>query len=569
MLKKIKLSNFKCYKQSTLYLKDITVIVGNNNAGKSTLIEALRLVALVVRKYKNIIYSEMPNEFDLPKKQKGFKITSADTIVDLRSVIHNLEGDYATIEVEFDTKEIIKIYLNSTYAYASVFDATGNVISNKGTARKLSIAPVRIMPQIGLIKDEEKRLAVDTIEKNLDTRLSSRHFRNELLLYKNKYYDDFVEMAQNTWKGLRIQDLVAGYGDTPIDLFVYDGSFSAEIGNMGSGLQMWLQIIWFLSRCDGNDTIILDEPDVYMHPDMQKKIFDIVSKKFKQVIVATHSVEIISMAEPQHIVTVDRNSRRFSYANDIKGAQSIIDNIGGIQNLSLLRLGSSKKCVFVEGKDLSLLSKIYSRVFPNSETRIDDIPFVVLGGKGRFEESLGTARLFREETNSQIQTICLLDHDYSTDEEIKTYCKKAEESGLILHIWKKKEIENYIVSPEIVFKASNLPNEEKERLMEHIADTVESFKQDVIDQYSDRLLKLDRSKSVATTNKEAREIVETKWNSLSNKMSLVNGKELIRAIIKLLKEQYNIDCKKSDFIAAITADNISQEVIDVLNLLAQ
>lgn len=111
-------------------------------------------------------------------------------------------------------------------------------------------------------------------------------------------------------------------------------------------MQMWLQMIWFLSRCNKNDTIILDEPDVYMHPDMQKKIFDIVIRKFNQVIIATHSVEIISIVDPHNIVTVDRTTRKFSYANDIKGAQTIIDNIGGVQNLSLIRLGNAKKMCF-------------------------------------------------------------------------------------------------------------------------------------------------------------------------------------------------------------------------------
>lgn len=567
MLKKIYIQNYKCYKKSTLTLKDITVIVGNNNAGKSTLIEALRLVAYVVNKYKNTTYGDLPIEFSLPKVQKGFKIPTANLMIDLRSAIYNFEGDYAKIEVEFESKERVSIYLNTDYAYACIQDSDKNYITKKSDARRLNITPVRIMPQIGLIKDEEKRISPETIEKGLGTRLSSRHFRNELLQYKEQYYNEFVAMAQNTWSGLRIQNLDAGYGDDPISLYVYDGSFSAEIGSMGSGLQMWLQIIWFLSRCEKDDTIILDEPDVYMHPDMQKKIFDIVVNKFNQVIIATHSVEIISAVDPHYLVTVNRNSRKFYYANDIKGAQSIIDNIGGIQNLSLIRLGNAKKCVFVEGKDLSILSKIHRKLYPDSNVRIDDIPVVPLGGKGRFEEALGTARLFREETNSQIKVVCLLDHDYSTDEEIEKYQTRAKESNLELHIWRKKEIENYIVTPEIVFAASKLPIERKQMLFDELDKELESFKEIVIDQYASNILQLDKSQSITTVNPRAREIVSDKWNALSDKMSLINGKDLIKTVSKVLREKFDVNCRMSDYISAITKDNISSEVLEVLSLL--
>ena len=70
MLKSILLENYKCYKSSKLSFKDITIIVGSNNAGKSTLIEALRLIAFAVGKCKSAVYKEMPPEFNLPRHKK-------------------------------------------------------------------------------------------------------------------------------------------------------------------------------------------------------------------------------------------------------------------------------------------------------------------------------------------------------------------------------------------------------------------------------------------------------------------------------------------------------------------
>ena len=376
MIKKIHIENYKCYQKSSLNFKDITVIVGSNNAGKSTLIEALRLVSFAASKYQNVIYTDLPSNFGLPRAIKGFKINVANLMIDLRFALYQLEGTYARIDVEFDSKEHIMIYLDTETAYACVQDKNRNYISSKSQAKHLNISAVKILPQLGLIKDDEKLISPETVEKGINTRLASRHFRNELLHYKREYYQIFKEMAENTWEGLRIQDLSRPYGDDPISLLVYDGSFSSEIGNMGSGLQMWLQIIWFLSRCAEDDTIILDEPDVYMHPDMQRKVFDVVVNRYKQVIVATHSVEIISDVEPRNIVTIDRNTRAFSYANNIKGAQSILDSIGSVHNLSLIRLATAKRCLFVEGDDMTLLNKIYNELYPKDRGRLKNIPTI-------------------------------------------------------------------------------------------------------------------------------------------------------------------------------------------------
>lgn len=218
---------------------------------------------------------------------------------------------------------------------------------------------------------------------------------------------------------------------------------------------------------------------------------------------------------------------------------------------------------------MSLLTKIHKKLYPDSLTRIDEIPVVTLGGKGRFEEALGTARLFFEETEAQIKTICILDRDYATDEEIEKYYDRATASNLKLHVWKKKEIENYIVTPEIIFAASKLPISEKENLFKLLDSKLDELKDEVVDQIAERMHQLDKSKSFKTVSQQARSYVAKKWNELSEKMSLVNGKDLVKSVASLLKEKYNINLRKRDLLDAITVDNVSSEIIDVLRLLTE
>ena len=49
-IKDIELHNYRCFRKSKLTFKDRVIIVGKNNAGKSSLIEAIRLISYASRK---------------------------------------------------------------------------------------------------------------------------------------------------------------------------------------------------------------------------------------------------------------------------------------------------------------------------------------------------------------------------------------------------------------------------------------------------------------------------------------------------------------------------------------
>jgi GTPase SAR1 family protein len=50
MLRQLRLQNYRCFEDHTVLFNDSTVVVGKNNVGKSTLIEALRLLSLVINR---------------------------------------------------------------------------------------------------------------------------------------------------------------------------------------------------------------------------------------------------------------------------------------------------------------------------------------------------------------------------------------------------------------------------------------------------------------------------------------------------------------------------------------
>jgi len=570
LLKKIEFKNYRCFEHSEITFRNTSIIVGQNNAGKSTIVEALRILSAVTQKFKRANYTPPPKFLGLPAITKGIKINIDHLKIDLRTIVNQYkeeEGMIAEIKAYFDEKTIIQIYLSSELFFATI-EVDKHQIKSKADAMKAPDIQLFIMPQIGLIREDERRLSPDTVRNHMYTRLSSRHFRNQLILYKDSF-EEFREISQNSWPGLRITDLSYEPSEDKIELIVYDSGYAAEIGLMGSGLQMWLQMVWFISRCPASATIVLDEPDVYMHPDLQRKIFKIVQHKFNQTIVATHSIEIISSVEPRQIVTVDKKSRKMRYADSYKAVQDLINNLGSEHNLSLVRLGEARKCIFVEGKDIKLLSKFQEILNPESNVSLDQLPSVALGGWTRFDEALGAARLFYEETHGEIKAFCILDRDYHSEMEIGKVIQRAEENHLQLHIWEKKELENYILIPQSIFRLTEQPQEQYPEFREQLLRELEKLKEQTLGGLLDQICHDFRNQNTSTNLKLALNELDKKWGTLEGRLAICNGKDAISLINAWIRQQYHRSSSRSKLLSVLTPDDITEEMRKVISMLTE
>ncbi len=573
LLKQLKLENFKCYQKATINFKDLTILVGANNAGKSCLIESLRLVAKAAQGAVNrAVYVSPPEEFDLPASVRGFYLDTDKLKIDLSVIIFFYkQSKYAKITALFYDKSVIEIYLNQNEAFAVIYDCDKSILKSKAQAKKLKFDKMGLLPQIGPIREREKLKAKDTVSKDKDTYLSSLHFRNEIYLWKDKYFNTFKQDSEDSWQGLRIKNIEYNLAESEyIRLIVQDNGFPAEIGKMGNGLQMWLQIMWFLARSKDCELIILDEPDVYMHSDMQRKILELVKARFPQVIIATHSIEIISMVEPDSILEINKKDKTMHYATDSASAQRIIDDIGGIQNLALLKLGRSKKCLFVEGKDFKYLNLINERLYGKQL----DLPSIPYGGFSKIHRVYGTANLFYSETINQVKCFALADRDFRDPRVSVKIIDEAQKEHLLLHVWERKEIENYFIIPEILYqlvpKSYSLSYDDFLTLLNDLLDdqrdkVFESF----ASQYRMDSKELDNGQQweVSTCIQESRKYLKSNWTILDNKISLVGGKDFLSVLAKYYQDNFKTHLTIKKIIENLTIDSLPREMKEFLEQL--
>ena len=574
MLTRLTLTNYRGFDKHSVHFGKHSILVGRNNAGKSTAIEALRLVSIVSARLRNLTFRGAPDWLDIPAASTGVAPSLRGIDFDFRNLHFQYDEPPSVIGAYFGNGSRITIYINSAFEelFSVVHGADNRLVASRAQAARVDIPTIQIMPAVGILSNRESVLNESYVRSNVDTRLSPHHFRNQLHYLGSDCLSTFRDLATSTWPELQIRELTTNEPpDSSISLLIRDGAFVAEVGWVGQGLQSWLQTLWFLSRVDRDATLVFDEPDVYLHADLQRKLTRFLTSNFGQTIVATHSLEIISDVPPDNIVVLDRSRRKSAAAPTLPAVQNVMDHLGGTYNLQLMRLWSAKKCLFIEGDDLDFLNAFHAKIFPESTVPFSSMPSIPIGGSGSWQHAVGAAIGFKNAGDEKIRTYCILDRDYRTADEVDEIETKALENGLNLKFWGRKEIENYLLVPEaisriILCRTAKNPHrtsvyDDLLRCIDHVCD---EFKQNVIDQTANAILNQDKRLGLPKANQKARRFVGREWSERKSRLALVPGKKAISRISAWSKQKYGVSFGSMSIARELKLEEIDGEVVNVI-----
>lgn len=562
-LKSISIKNYKCFKNVSFRLKDTNILIGENNAGKSTAVEALKLIAFAIDKLHTGKLSECPDFVSENMRDRCICLNIETLLIDISLCTYKYQGGPSIITGYFENNIKITVYIKNSEVYAIAY-GNGACLNRKAEIEKAEFPSIYVMPHFNLLRDMESLISEKRTARDRFNYRSSLHFRNELYTYKTDI-PTLNSLLHSTWPPLYLSvEYTPGLSEY-IDTLVRDNDFSAEVKSYGSGLQMWLQILWFLCKIPNNNcTVIFDEPDVYIHADLQRKLFHLVKDKFNQIIIATHSIEIITEANLADILIVDKSQSSFNFCKEKTALNSALKSIGSTQNLMLTKIHKHNKCLFVEGDDVSILDSLFKIAINDKSKSLKDFANCKLDGKDNYKEAFGAANLFYEDSDGTFKTFCILDRDYneSYNHAIK---KGAEANHIKLYILDALEIENYIIIPRIYAKLLNIDvsiiNSHLEQFTEELkGETFDRVLQEKVLEYR----KLKSGSNLSAISKETREYISEHWNTLEDKIKLVPGKELKAKVYDWMKTAYGFSCNDKKILALMESSDIPDELIAFL-----
>lgn len=574
MLESLRLENFRGFEDHTVPLRKLTVMVGANNAGKSTVVEALRLVALVSERVRtgSAGFARVPDWLEHPHAFAGVApaIRGKPTEGHERNLFHRYGDPPGVLTGTFESGAVITTFVGPEAQLHGVIRlANGAPLTRRSGA--LQLDQIAVQPQVApLLRDEAIRQDV-TIRRGEGTYLAPQHFRNQLWR-SAAAFQEFSGLAERTWPGLQIKELSgdADHPEEPLRLSIRDHDFVGEVSLMGHGLQMWLQLMWFLARTPREAIVVLDEPDVFMHPDLQRRLLILVRSRFRQLLIATHSVEIVSDVDASAVLGIDRRRTSSTFATSLPKLQGVLDDLGAVQNVQVARLLRARSFYLVEGEDVGLLRILQRTVAPDANP-IDLIPHAELGGRGGWGSGVPGRLPTKNASGEKIRSYCLLDRDYYPDDEVAEREREARDWNIQLRVWSKKEIENFLLIPGAISRfiesqtGSHVSGPTPAQVAEKIDEIVETLKEEpVYHSLVQTLEHRDRKGGVTRAMKQARAWLDEQWLDQSRRWSVVPGKTVLARLATWSQSDFGVGFGAEAIARQLIRDEIAPEVADAI-----
>ncbi len=461
VIRELKLRNYKGFQSFALPFRSTTVVVGPNNAGKSTAIEGLRACAAMARHASRLSASELFE--DRGEHYRGWPLNAARLGLDTE----NLRHEFRPVETRLELRATGNVVLRAVWPDEDEGDPFF-YISGSGGMRLTMPKQVRAqfpsivtIPTFSPVEPHERVLRDDYVRDSRSSHLASRHFRNQLRLLLGKpsttighkdALDDFLAFARTWLSELELErpELRQESDGPEIDVFYHEGPTPKEVAWAGDGVQVFLQILLHIFNAVGVEVIVLDEPDVYLHADLQRRLIRLLDGINSQVIMATHSPEVVVAAPPDAVVWVDRSRRSGVRAPDPSALSGLAGSIGTQFNLKLARVLRSRLALFVEGKDLEHLALLARTAGAQAIVTEEGLATVPLGGATNWQRLEGFGWLAESLLEGAVKGMVLLDRDYHSTDAVNTLTTQLNEAGLQVHIWKRKELESYLLNPAAI-----------------------------------------------------------------------------------------------------------------------
>jgi hypothetical protein len=570
-VRKIEFFDYKAFSHFTLSARTRNIIVGPNNAGKSTLLDAFR-IALDALKYARR-HSAVRKSHGSDGVCSTYFVPESVVQTDLRACVHNFDDGHARIQITLDNLSIFTLKIpngGQIECYLKSDEAAQTAAKYLRDKFPLDLV---VVPTLSPLEQNEEKVTEETVEKNQFSRLASRNFRNYWLHQSDEVFDEFSELVALGWPGVRIKrpEIDRSDGRPFVRMFFRQGPDVREIQWAGFGFQVWMQTMTHLRRANRSSVLVLDEPDVYLHPDLQHRLMRIVNERVGQVFVATHSTEIINGADPGDVVIVRPESRSAKRIQNDSDYPEIYRAIGSSENAQFARLARTKKVLYFEGNDARLLAKFAKKFGGADFIEASSLTLMKTDGFSNWTRVTNSSWVFKNFFGFDIPVAALFDRDYRCEGDIADFLSAVNTTDTMCRVLPFKEIENVLLSPRAV-AATIMKQAVKSDIAlvrgwvdQTIASASEGLKTKVLSNLigarSEWETRNGRAKNLGSISAEVEKTFSRDWANLERRLLIMPGKEFFSLLAAAVQSEFKVTLTISRVVDELDASEICPEFL--------
>lgn len=301
MIKSITVKRFKAVQNAHFDLHGTDILIGGNNSGKSSALQAIQFAVGILQTLK------LNNNLNFKRGKDTLGTSLApeqlvySPIKDVNLLLFGAdplrEGAGRSISIKIEKTD------ESGTNVAEITVSKGRnkniAVSLKGAVLCQKIADVEhtfsmYVPGLAGIPFVEEFRPLGAVRRAVAKGDSNTILRNVLFQLQEKgdsNFTDFLSDIQTIFPDMRIRIDPRLDNDGVIEVFVTTGDYEKPIDAMGTGVLQIIQICAYVNLFNPQ-LLLLDEPDSHLHPSNQKLLAQTitsVAEKGCNILIATHS----------------------------------------------------------------------------------------------------------------------------------------------------------------------------------------------------------------------------------------------------------------------------------------
>lgn len=466
MLQSVRVQRFKSIADVTVPLGPVTLLVGPNNAGKSSFLHAIQFAVSVAQSLRLDNVSIWNGE-DLSGSLSAQQLVYTP-LRDVQALAAggNLRQDAnQAIEVTMTTSDLgsatvrVRRGRNKNIAVALEGSALGRRLENIENPYSV------VAPGLAGIPSFEEFRSPGIVQRAAAKGDANGVFRNVLWLLKQRQaeWDLFQNRLGTIFAGLQIDVEFDPAVDEVISARAISAQGNLPIDSCGTGVLQAIQTLAYIGVYKP-EVLILDEPDSHLHPDNQRRLArllnEIALEGVTQVVISTHSRHFLDEFAKLHAIVHWFSAGQIH--NDNNSRVDVLLGLGALDAGDRLRNGNTPLVVLTEDSQTDNLK----RVLQSSGLGDDVCDVWSYSGCSNVQSAIVLGNFIREHAPGT-RVLVHRDRDYMSDAAADDYSARLVAAGLDVFLTPGTDVESIFLSVEHVLAvAPDISAEVAQRLLD-------------------------------------------------------------------------------------------------------
>ncbi len=466
-LKSLEMTRFKGIRNLEISFEPITLLVGANNSGKTTILQAIRFLYYCIGRcgYRNTNGTWSFKKHVMPFSDFG--LIPAHELRELAYGVTTPNSRKRGIRLKGNLRSghILDFTIYAAYSTLMVIEPGVGCPSNLDDDEFNLIAqPALYVPGFFGVVTEELLATNSRIEQLLISGHHNEVLRNLLLrlgLDENEF-STLVNLIASEFEA-RLNKVKADPEKTVYlrgDYIEKRNRASLDVVSAGSGFLQVLQILTHALQTP-SPIILLDEPDAHMHCSLQRSFLAVLrrfcAERKIQLIMASHSESFLRGVPLSEVRLIDLDrSRAETFKSPVELEHRL--NAQGVwpDHPELAEALRTKRILLCENqRDAEFVFALAEKRYPDWSLRQKLIQ--VIGTEGASDSIVARMRaiseILNEMLNGNVKIAYLRDRDLMSDEWVTSEIERAIKSNLALFITSRRNRESYLGAPMVVERA--------------------------------------------------------------------------------------------------------------------